>query len=275
MELFHHHWRAEQAKATLVLIHGTGEHHGRYRHVAQYLNERGYDVRTGDLPGSGRSPGRRGHVERFEDYLTAVRLWMSEARGETGADHPVFLLGHSLGGLIATRYVQVYAEDSGVDGLILSSPCLQLNRSIAAWQLRLVFGLNRMLPKWRLPYEIPPHVVSRDEQVRRQYRQDPYNYPRVSVRWFCELKQAMEAAWQERDKLFVPTLILQAGDDHLVAAEGVKRFAAELPAADKQFVLFPGLYHEIFNEPERLHVLARLREWLDQQTEKRLRGSHS
>jgi lysophospholipase len=266
MGLFQRDWLVSGAKATVVLIHGTGEHHGRYQHVAAYLNRHGFGVYSGDLPGWGRSPGLKGHVDRFDDYLEAVEEWVNEARARNPAGHPVFVLGHSLGGLIVTRFVQQYGRRASLAGVILSSPCLQVKVPVPGWKAKLAQLLNRIWPTLRLPNEITPQMVTRDEIVREQYRSDPNNYAKVSVRWFNELQTAMQQAWAQRDKLDLPLLVLQAGADCLVDPDAVETFVQALPNRDKQLVLYPGLFHEVFNEPERETVLRELVEWLNVKT---------
>ncbi|MFD2371011.1 alpha/beta hydrolase [Brevibacillus sp. GCM10020057] len=252
-------WPAPEPKGAVVLVHGTGEHYGRYEHVAAFLNERGWSVFTGDLPGWGRSPGRRGHIDSFDQYIEAVHGWMAEARAACGAAQPLYLLGHSLGGLIAVRYVQS-AGSAGLTGLILTSPCLALKLEVPRWKARLARLLDSAWPTLAMPNGITADMVSRDEAVQAAYRTDPLNYGKVSVRWFQELQRAMEAAWQERAAIPLPVLIQQAGDDSLIQADAVERFAASLPMAE--FHRWHGLRHEVLNEPEKEQVMQQMERWM-------------
>ncbi|WP_241236347.1 alpha/beta hydrolase [Brevibacillus marinus] len=256
-------WPIPAAKGSIVLLHGTAEHSGRYEHVATYLNQCGYAVYAGDLPGWGRSFGRKGHVDAFREYLEAVREWLDQVRAEAGAaDKPLYLMGHSLGGLIAIRFLQQENGQDQVSGAILSSPCLKLRLAVPAWKRKAAEQLNRFWPKLRMSNQIAPWMVSRDETVRRQYDADPLVYRKVSVRWFCELQNAMRAAREEAEKLTVPLLIVQAGDDQLVDPAAAADFVKRASSSDKTFQLFPALYHEVLNEPEREQVLAAIGEWL-------------
>ncbi len=263
MNLFRHRWGVDHPRATVVLVHGTGEHHGRYEHVARFLNHHGIEVVTGDLPGWGRSPGIKGHIDRFEMYLDSVEEWVEEALAEANGQRPVFVLGHSLGGLVATRFVQRYSRRSHLAGLILSSPCLELKIAVPAWKRKLADVLDRVWPTLRLPNEIEPYMVTRDPDIQVQYRTDPLNYGKVSVRWFQEIGRAMEEAWQERNRLDIPMLVLQAGDDCLINPVGVERFVSGAATADLRFVCFPGLYHEVMNEPEREAVMEQIINWME------------
>lgn len=263
MEGYRWNWTVPEPRGAVVLVHGTGEHHGRYGHVAAYLNERGWDVYSGDLPGWGRSHGRRGHINSFAEYVEAVRLWTEEALQRSNSNRPVFLLGHSLGGLAATRFVQTYSRRKELSGLILTSPCLELKLAVPAWKAQLAGWLNQVWPTLSLPNGITPDMVSRDEAVQAAYRTDPLNYPKVSVRWFQELHRAMEHAWGERELLDIPVLVLQAGDDCLINADAVELFTSALEG-NASFIRFAGLRHEVLNEPEREQVLHQMAVWMDE-----------
>ncbi|MGE5701702.1 MAG: lysophospholipase [Clostridia bacterium] len=263
MKCYRHSWMVDEPLATVILVHGTGEHHGRYEHVARFLNNRGFQVASGDLPGWGRTPGRKGHIEQFDDYIEAVAGWVAEEQQTKQSDnYPVFLLGHSLGGLIAARYVETYAGQHGLAGLVLSSPCLQLRLAISPWKRKLADVLNELMPTLRLGNGIAPFQVSRDPRVREAYVKDPYNYAKVSVRWFHELQTAMEASFQEEKRVDLPVLTVQAGADSLVNPDAVEQFVYALPVADKQFVKYEGLYHEVLNEPEKEIVLTEIADWM-------------
>lgn len=265
MELFH--WEKEPIKGAVVLVHGTGEHHGRYGHVIEMLTDHGYQVWAGDLPGWGRAEGIKGHIDSFSEYLTTVDQWVQTARNQLAAELPLYLLGHSMGGLVAVRYVQVYGGKH-LHGLILSSPCLQLKMRVPAWKVELAGYLNRIWPTLRIANGITPDMVTRDAAVRAAYQTDPLNYPKASVRWFNELLQAMDLAWQESGQIRLPALILQAGADRLIKPKAVARFARQLGSEDVQYVEYPGFYHEILNEPEREQVCKDITDWLGRQRSK-------
>lgn len=261
--LYTHTWSAKDARAALVLVHGTGEHHGRYEHVAKYVNEQGFDVYTGDLPGCGRSGGKRGHIDSFGEYVETVRRWTLHAFAKSQG-RPVFLMGHSLGGLIVTRYVQTNESSRNLSGIILTSPCLQLQLEVPVWKAQLAKALNRLWPTLTIPNGITPEMVSRDPDIQTSYVVDPFNYHKVSVRWFQELHQAMELARKNRDKLAVPMLVLQAGDDYLVQAKAVEEFVDGLDGV-AELHKYPGLRHEILNEPEKEEIVRKMVEWMDRQ----------
>lgn len=258
MQIYHEMWPVDEEAGSIVIVHGAGEYFVRYHWLIQQLNEAGYSVFGGDLPGLGRSEGRKGHIERFEAYYAALDVWIEYASRRKG---PLFLLGHSMGGLIVARYAEAVQPD--VDGIILSSPCFGLAQTIPPALDRVASILNRIIPGFRLSAGIKAEEVSRDSAVITQYIEDPYITTKVSVRWYKELQQAMRRVREEVDSYpHVPTLVMQAGADRIVSPQVTRSWTEALPISEKQYVEWPGCYHEIFNEPEKKEVVHRLLQWL-------------
>lgn len=248
-----------QARGTLVLVHGAGEHIGRYKWLIKKLNELQYCVIGGDLPGLGRSEGKKGHIDAFQEYYHTVDQWVNEAYA---LQPPVYLLGHSMGGLIVIRYLEEYRPDL-VKGVILSSPCLGLVRKVSPILEGIAWGLNRLSPSLCLPSGILPEQVSKDPVIVEEYAKDPLICRKVSVRWYQELKKEMKLSFSEIARFpRIPTLVMQAGQDQIVTREMTKKWAGELPDSQCTFMEWPGLYHELFNEPEKEEVFAKLADWL-------------
>lgn len=257
-ELFRSAAGAGRPTGVVVLVHGLGEHSGRYRHVVGAFTGHGYHVLTGDLPGFGQSEGRRGHVDSFGDYLGVADAWVrrggSEAQGA-----PVYLMGHSLGGLIALRYAQESGDEGTLAGLILSSPGLKVKAAVPPWKMRIARVLDGLVPRMAMSNEVNAEDLSHDPEVVRAYLSDPLNYGKVTVRWYREFSAAMvEAAARELPSL--PTLLLLAGEDRLVDVEfAAARFAGR---RNVQVRTFPGMYHETLNEPAKAEVLGAILAWL-------------
>ena len=246
---------------TVQIVHGLGEHSGRYEGVAQTLSAAGWRVVAHDLRGHGRSEGPRGGIADSASLPADVAAVMDATR-QSG---PHVLLGHSLGGLIAARFV---AESLGmaapwsraVDGLVLSSPAL--DPGMSGVQKLLLAVAAPLAPRLALGNGLNPAWVSRDPEVVRRYVEDPLVHDRVTprlVRWIVDagaLVRERAARWQ------TPTLLMWAGADRCVAPAGSAAFAAAAPKAVVTAQSFPALYHEIFNEPERAEPLAQLTRWL-------------
>lgn len=261
MKLHVWHWPAQEARGVVALIHGAGEHGKRYEAVAADWNRAGYAVLGVDLPGHGLSEGPRGHIDRFDRYLDAVDTTFQEITA-LYAGFPVILFGHSMGGLIAVRYVQTRGLPDSIQAIILTSPCLDLSLRVPPMKVRLAKLLRRIYPSFRQPAGILPSNVSRASDIVDAYANDPYIVRSVSVNWFLELDSAMRAAREQGTTFPVPTLILQAGSDHIVSSAATERFAHDLMAPRKDFRLYPACYHELLNEPERHEIFSDILDWL-------------
>lgn len=247
----------------VVLVHGAGDHSGRYGHVVRALTSQGIPVVTGDLPGSGLTEGLAGHVDTFDEYLDAVERWVTEA-SQLVACGRVVLLGHSMGGLITVRYLQErLSRTPQVIAAVLSSPCLKLAVEVPGWKKGLAALLDAATPRLRMSSGLSASLVSRSPEVVRAYEDDPHCGIPVSVRWYRELTRAMGQARTKAEQIRVPVLLMQAGQDLLVDARAAEPFFKRLPAGGK-YVEYPECYHELFNEPEQGEVLQEMAEWLAQ-----------
>ncbi|WP_413378938.1 alpha/beta hydrolase [Alkalihalobacillus sp. 1P02AB] len=241
----------EDSRATIVLIHGAGEHHGRYEWLANKWNEHGINVVMGDLPGQGRTRGKRGHINSFSQYLDSVDEWVKEAEKQ---EVPVYLLGHSMGGLVAIRYM-MEKKNNIIKGLMLSSPCLGLYKPPSQGREMMSKALHRVSPSLTVNSGINSALVTRNEEIRDLYMRDELRVSKVSVRWYRELSKAMHLAIRYPEKMpDIPLVVMQAGDDKIVSKYAVKDWFDSLDIAEKSYKEWNGFYHEVFNEPEREDV---------------------
>jgi lysophospholipase len=243
-------------KGSIVIVHGVGEHSGRYAHVADYLKNHGYEVVIGDLPGFGTSSGRRGHVDSFEEYLDTVDGWLEKAPVLGGK---LYLMGHSLGGLICMRYVQT--RNRRIDGLILVSPGIQLRMTVPAWKKSLSVVLDKICPHLEMSNEVDSHYLCRDPEVISKYESDPLGYGKVTVHWYREFTCAGDQA-VTGPELLVPTLVILGEKDPIVDAAWVQEyFRGKSNVAVR---VFEDFLHEPLNEPEKAEVLETVVRWLNQ-----------
>lgn len=261
------HWEAAEprhARGTVLLVHGLGEHIGRYEHVAAALAAAGWHVSGYDQRGHGGSGGRRGAVRQADDLLRDLGQVIDVVRARHPG--PLVLLGHSLGGLVAGRFVaeglapQPASWWRPVDALVMSSPAL--DPGMRGWQKALLAVAHPLVPGLPAGNGLNPAWVSRDPKVVAAYQADPQVHDRIVPRLARfivdagELVRHRAAGWQ------LPTLLLYAGADRCVAPRGSEAFAAAAPKAVVESHRYDGLYHEIFNEPEQAEVLARVCRWL-------------
>ena len=247
------------SRGLVVIVHGLGEHAGRYDHVAERLNSWGFAVRSYDQHGHGESDGKPGALPSDTFLLDNLAELLDTSRRRMDPRLPLVLMGHSLGGLVAARLVSLNLRQ--VDGLVLSSPAL--NAGMNAFQKLLVSVLPRLAPDLRVGNGLNAQYLSHDAGVVQAYRDDPMVHDRISARLARFIADAGPAVLASAPQWRVPTLLLFAGADHLVNPEGSRAFAAAAPPGVVSAHCFEGLYHEIFNEVDREAVFERLKGWLD------------
>ena len=262
VDIFYRHFQAESERANLVIAHGLGEHSGRYGNVIERMLPMGISVWAADHRGHGQSGGKRGHVLNFMQYLIDLRVLLEKARKDAVDDGKCFLLGHSMGGLIAIYFARRFPEL--VDGVVASSPALGMIIEVPAAKKILGSLMSLLWPGLTLGNELDAAKISHDADAVSAYQNDSLVHDRVSSRFFTEFMAAMETVNQEAASIQVPIFMQVAGDDHLVDARASERFFHNLAVADKTLQIYEGFYHEIYNEPEadRQRVLQDLEEWL-------------
>ncbi len=250
---------APEIRGGVVIMHGLGEHCGRYAHVARFFNALGFAVRTYDHRGHGQSGGAHGDVPDHEAMLRDARLVINDFTRQLHA--PPILFGHSMGGLFAARFAT--AGLAPLRGLILSSPALAVRLSGLH---SFIFKIASVLfPGFAIPNGTLTRYLSHDEEVLKAYANDTLVHPKISARLLNSMFKAMVYTHDHAPHLTIPVLLLVAEDDHLVDPLGSRRFAARLSPALATSIYYAGFYHEIFNELDAARVFADVRHWLEQQ----------
>jgi lysophospholipase len=252
-------WTPHRPRAGLLVVHGLGEHSGRYASLAAELSRRGIAVFAPDLRGHGLSGGRRGHVRSFEDYLEEVDAMRAEAVRALSGETPLLLMGHSLGGLVAIRFLQTRPE-TVFRGVVLSAPALGLARKVSAVERTLARVLDRLLPAVPLPNGIPPEDLSHDPAEVEAYRSDPLVHRWITPRLFTQMEDAMRAALAGAGAIADPALVLVPEADRVVSPEAALDFCrrADLPARR-----LPGCFHEPLHEVRRAEIAREVADWLE------------
>ena len=259
------HWPAAgAARGTVLIVHGLGEHHARYAHVAAQLNGWGWNVVGYDHRGHGLSGGAKGRLDDSDDLLRDLALAIDSVRAQVPGT--LVLLGHSLGGLIAARFVaegllpQPARWYRKVDALVLSSPALDPGMN-AAQKLALNL-IGPLAPNLAVHNGLKPEWISRDKAVVEAYRTDPLVHDRITPRLARFIVDGGDLVLRHAPQWTLPTLLLYAGSDRCVAPVGSAAFAAAAPRSMLEAREFKPLFHEIFNEPEQAEVFAALGAWL-------------
>lgn len=261
VEIFWRAWLPDRVRAVCVICHGLGEHSGRYAELAGDLAKKELASFALDHRGHGRSGGKRGHVMKFSEFLDDLAAFRRMVQGRAEGKK-VFLIGHSMGGLIAARFAEERGE--GLAGLILSSAALRVDVDAPAIKLAAGRFFSKYLPGLTMGNGLDPQMISHDKKVVAAYIADPLVHDRVSARWFTEFTAAIEAVQEQAGKIKVPTLVMQSGDDKLVAPRGAPEFFERLTVTDKKLKMWDGFYHEMFNELERDKPVSLMTKWIEE-----------
>lgn len=248
-------------KAVVHIIHGYAEHIDRYTNVVNELLPAGYAVFGNDHRGHGRSGGKRGHVKSFQEFIDDEKQFRREVIHTRCPGIPYFVLGHSMGSLIALNYIEQNAEE--IRGLILSGTGSQPGTDIPKILVILTKILSGILPSIHVKSPLPPEFISRDKEVVKAYVDDPLVYNVITPRLAYEMNRFVVIGAQNSVNIKIPVLIQLGSKD--TAFSGQKELFEMVGAKDKTFKLYEGLKHEVYNElpVDRARVLADLKSWLD------------
>jgi len=248
-------------RAVIHLIHGYAEHIERYGNVVNELVPAGYAVFGNDHRGHGRSQGRRGHVKSFQDFIEDERQFYTQVIRKELPDTPYFVLGHSMGSLIAMNYVEQNPDE--LKGLVLSGTGSQPGTDIPKILITLTKILSKILPAIHVKSPLPPEFISRDPDVVKAYVDDPLVYNVITPRLAHEMNRYVVLGAEKAFMIKTPVLIQLGSQD--TAFSGQKELYEKIGAKDKSFKLYDGLKHEVYNElpNDRAKVLSDLHTWLD------------
>jgi alpha-beta hydrolase superfamily lysophospholipase len=260
--LFCRHWPAADARATLVALHGLGDHSGLYPMLGEALTARGIEVFQPDLRGNGRSGGQRGYIEGWADLRADLAALVSQVRAE-GRTPPLFVLGMSLGGLVALDYALQYPE--GLRGVIAMSPPLG-ELGVPAALLALGRVLSRVWPRFSLETGMDLSGLSRDPTVVARILADPLFHRRGTARLSTEVTRTIDRLQRAAAEFPVPVLVQHGTADRMVLPEGSRQFVAHVGHPDHRLIEYDGAYHALLADLDGERVLADLGDWILQRT---------
>ncbi len=262
LQLYAQAWQPDDnPRGVVCLVHGLGEHSGRYAHVATALNQAGYALLAFDLRGHGKSQGRRGHTPSYDALMDDIANFLAEVE-KRNPGIPCFLYGHSLGGNLVLNYA--LRGNPKLTGVVATAPSLKLAFEPPAIQVALGRGMDKIWPAFVQPNGLDLQALSRDPEVARKYRSDPLVHDRISARLFVGFFEAGQWALDHASQFRLPLLLMHGGADRITSHEASREFAAR--AGDEATLkIWEGLYHEIHNEPEQAQVFDTLIAWLDGQ----------
>ena len=246
-------------KAVICIVHGMGEHSGRYAHVAEYLVDAGYSVIAYDHRGHGKSGGKRGHTPSYDLLLDGVSDLLKQAE-KIAPGSKKFIYGHSMGGNVVLNYA--LRRKPEIAGVIASSPWLKLAFEPPKFEVTLGTFVNNIFPGFTQSTKLDATAISRDKKEVEKYVNDPLVHDKISARFFVETYAAGNWALEHAAEMKWPLLIFHGTEDRLTSPEGSRQFADKVKE-NCTFKLWNGLYHETHNEPEKEDVLTYIATWLD------------
>ncbi len=254
-------WQPEVVKAVIVLVHGLGEHAGRYEHVAAALTQAGYLLTAFDLPGHGKSDGVRGHIASYDLVMDFVNRLLEEATAKY-PNKPRFVYGHSMGGNIMLYYL--LKRRPNLAGAVVTSPGLGTADPVPAWKSMLGKALYNMAPSMQMDNGLLLSGLARDASVVEAYKADPLVHGKISTRLGIDLlNHGQEIVRHAGEFPDIPLLLMQGSGDKIVSPQVTDQFAKNF-RGDLTYRVWDGMYHELHNEPEKQQVLDAMVTWLDQ-----------
>ena len=262
--IYYQFWLPEgKVKASALIIHGLNEHCGRYQHLASYLTDKGYAVYGLDFPGHGKSAGLRSYVDSYVDFIDPLETYL-EMIHTWHPGLPVFLLGHSMGGVIGAAFLIDHQDR--VSGAVLSGSLVKVPEYVSDFTLQVGKILAAVLPKFRI-IKLDAESVSRDPAVVQAYIDDPLVFTgKTTARISNEINNAIALVEKGGSKIKLPLLLLHGGADRLCDPSWSQYLHDLVSSQDKKLIIYDGLYHEIYNEPEADAVFADLLNWLEKHT---------
>jgi alpha-beta hydrolase superfamily lysophospholipase len=256
-------WCAERPRGLVAIVHGLGEHSGRYAALAELLVERRFTVAALDLPGHGEAKGARGDARSWEFLREqCVPATFTASRGMPGQPHDLqaVLLGHSMGGLLALDYALAHPRQ--LLAVVASAPALR-SPTPPVWKRALAQAAKLVAPALGFAHGLDESGMSRDPEVLALRRDDPLVHDRITARLYFGLEQARKRVLGEARRLAVPALVLQGMADRVLDPKGALEFNVAAPHGMARLITYPGGYHEVFNDLDRQQVLRDLVGWLD------------
>lgn len=252
---------AADPKAFITVVHGMGDHIGRYVTPIAALNEAGFAVVGFDYRGHGKSGGKRGHVSHFADYQAEMGAIVARTR-DAAQGKKTFLLAHSHGALLAIKYLEQPTNAEGIAGLVLTSPYFDIAFKPPAWKTAPVGILSALAPSLGVDAGLQIEHLSRDTAWQDSSAKDPLYGRKVSPRWFVEHRAAQKDVVAHPERIRLPVLMLTAGDDHIVSTPTARSYFEKLASQDKQYKEHPGMQHEILNELGKEDVYREIVRWI-------------
>lgn len=264
---FYQHWMPERPRALVVFLHGLGDHIGRYGAFVARMTGAGFACALFDLRGHGRSGGRRGHVERFADWVEDLAGFIPFSQTNLPPETPLFLVGTSLGALIGINYLLLHAGP--VEGMVALSAAIAPTVDIPAWKREVARRAARFLPIWAIDDGVRIDDLTRDAGERAVLEADPFFHRRVTIGAAQEIERNLELVMAMPHRIHTPMLMLAGEEDRVCDPDGTRRFAMRLSSPDKGCRCYPGMAHDLLHDLGHEEVLADIETWIGERSDVR------
>jgi alpha-beta hydrolase superfamily lysophospholipase len=262
--VYHQQWTTTgKPKARVLLVHGLGEHSSRYAHVGEYFTNAGIDLAGFDLLGHGKTDGQRGHADSYDQYCTEIDFFLDELISRDPFT-PVFLYGHSMGGLIVLYY-SLFKKPQNINGVVCTSPGLKPGYPVPAWKTLVGNLLYSLVPKFSMENGLPLDGISHDKAVVAAYKADKLNHPYISARMGMDLIRNGLLVSEKAGEMSLPLLLMVGGADQLVDLNTVVEFGQKANHTTTLKV-WDGGFHELHNETFKTDVLKTITDWILEKT---------
>ncbi len=252
-------------RAVIAFVHGVGDHSGRYMNIVNHLVSNQIGVYGYDLRGHGNSPGQRGHINSWVEYRTDLWNYINLI-GSQQSGHLIFLLGHSMGALIALDYV--LWENEQIAGVIISGAPIEPVGVAKPGKVALARILSRIYPRFPIDLGLEINAISRIPAVVKAYQDDPLVHGKISARWGTEVLSALESVKIWGESIHTPLLMIHGEADRLNSAEGARKFFDRIQSCDKEFISYPACCHELHNDLDNEIMLNDLLSWINRHNER-------
>jgi alpha-beta hydrolase superfamily lysophospholipase len=249
--------------ARVAIVHGYGEHSGRYAEFMKWMAGRGVACYSFDFRGHGRSSGRRGYVRRWDEYIDDLRTFLAQPELRASDSVPLFLLGHSHGGLVViAAAVEGVRELEGVAGAVLTNPYLRNAVPVSACRRLMARVIDRLVPWARFSSRVRPEWLTSDPRMRQDTINDPLAHRCATPRWFLTVRQAQHRVMERATSFRMPMLMMIGLRDCVARPEVCQRFYDRAGSPDKSLKLYPDMVHELLRDSERERAFADIFDWI-------------
>ena len=257
-KLFSSNWQSKQnTKAQILLIHGLGDHSGRYKHLVEYLTKWGADITAFDLYGHGKSIGKRGHINSYNIIMDEINYYLSKIKQEN-SNQPVILYGHSMGGNIVLNFC--LKNSPNINAVIASSPAIHPAFKSSMLQLTLAKILYPIFPSLTIKNSLNLNTISRDKAIIEDYKKDPLVHNQISIKLGLDIIKHGEWALENSHKLHIPGLIIHGDKDEITDHDASQTFSNN--STNCTFKSFKDGYHELHNDIDKELVFSKISNWI-------------